>query len=1531
MTAQVAISAQYFPAYARIPRKAQRKADEFIRKFQHDPRQASIHYEPIGNVVDKRLRSVRVGDDYRAIVRAPESGDIFILLYIDHHDEAYRWAEGKQLQVHPATGTLQFFDVDEASAAVSTAGVEEGSEAEGTHTVYERRLFSEFSDEQLFVGGVPQALLPAVRALYTEGDLDKLLPHIPQEAADLLTGLAAGYGYDEVLEALLTAPKPASDAQLRLPEPGLTDAEPPPAPVRPPPRKTTPPRGLSIPAMEVQVDPEDWAAALRRESTQAEFRLLDEDFDLDQALAYPLDAWRIYLHPTQKKIARARTKGPMRLTGGAGTGKTVVAIHRAAWLLREVFTAPDERLLFTTFTKNLAADIRGNLEKLLEPEEMPRVEVTSLDAWASEYLRSEGIMVRLATDDLQRSAWNSAFDLYGVDGFDLSFCKTEWEAVIQAEGIRDEETYVRAVRHHRGKPISRADRRKLWEVFREYRAGLEAARASEFSDILRLAREVLERKGERAKYCSVIVDEVQDFSPEALKLVRAIAGPERANDLFLVGDAHQRIYGRPVPLSQCGINVRGRRSRTLRLNYRTTAAICRWSIGTLGSGSYDDLDGGKTTTRGLVSLRSGTAPTVRHFQHQAEEAGFVAKEVQSILAGGTLPEEVCIVARKRDLLEGLYMPALAALGIDAEILGQRPPRANCVRLATMHRVKGLEFPIVFASSVCDAVLPLATPALTSDDSVVAAQAERQERCLLYVAASRARDRLFVTSYGVPSPFLEDIAAPRPATRPEPEDSPSARDSRAQPPSDVTATPEPEPEVVPVDAVAPAAEQKPLGGAAALLDVTPLHHWPLPTRMANWLSRHEIATVGQLLALDPSQLLKEKNLGRKSIAVTDQLIRERLGSPWRDLRAGASATAQASETLSADLEETLQQPLYQLQFSVRFSNWAERVGAQTLRDLALWHPLQLMQEKNVGRGTVGEARSNLEKRTGRRWEELHRALIAGPAPELPTLEELRAREKEERERGWSEGFFSALRGMFVDLDTIPRMIITRRAGLGGSPETLEDIGATLGVTRERVRQIEKKTWDRIQQAPGFVEYVEGRCRQSAPDGAVDFEKLACDSWWNSLSDEPDALDYFCDRLLDGKWRVLKIGEDWWLAEGTQKEFDAALAAAKRRARELRYPCPLGRVRAEIDGVAGELTPGLRDQVWGAIEEQLALDVAGSEPRAIAFGGTKAAQIRTFLERQDGPISINQLLAEVGRGALPEEVFFFGHGIVGLEKHFPDFPLWKERVAPLAVRLIRENGPEKQWSCADLLLDLKEEIELPDWFGYWHLAAVLRRSEAIEYLGRLRVALPGVVADSVRMHVHDVVEDILKTEGAPLDKEELAARLRQRVDVSDIALVGVLNRPAFLRLDRSRWGLMARDLPGGVEAMSEALDELEAVLERRGRGLAARFVQREVSKLSALHGEWSEETCLSVVRSDPRFRCSISGSVGLASWESTRVPSRVDVVRESLERAHDQVSVGAIQDRIAALYGSAPDRVHLGQMANRFGWRLEGDELVRVPTE
>src|SRR5690606_10899336 len=310
--AQVAIASGFFPAYARLPRKAQRKLDEFFRKFTVDPKQPSIHYEPVQGAEDKQLRSVRIGDDYRAIIRAPEAGDVFLMLHVDHHDEAYLWAAAKRTETHPVTGTMQLFDVDAIAQAVTaftddealSRPVAEPPTADAPDWE-EKRLFSDFTDEQLFEGGVPRALLPAVRAVYTEADLDRLAQHLPQEAADLLTGLAAGYAIDEVIQQILDKPQPA-------------------------------------PGPAVTIDTTDVVAALAREGSQREFRLLDEDFDLEAALNYPLDVWRVYLHPRQRKVVRSQTKGPMRVTGAAGTGKTVVAMHRAAYLVRDVFRAPDD-------------------------------------------------------------------------------------------------------------------------------------------------------------------------------------------------------------------------------------------------------------------------------------------------------------------------------------------------------------------------------------------------------------------------------------------------------------------------------------------------------------------------------------------------------------------------------------------------------------------------------------------------------------------------------------------------------------------------------------------------------------------------------------------------------------------------------------------------------------------------------------------------------------------------------------------------------------------------------------------------------------------------------------------------------------------------------------------------------------------------------------------------------------------------------------------------------------------------------------
>lgn len=1586
MSAQVAIAANYFPAYARLPRKAQRKADEFIRKFRLDPKQASIHYEPIVSASDKQLRSVRVGDDYRAIVRAPEQGDLFILLYVDHHDEAYRWAEGKLLQVHPATGTLQFFDVDEVSAAVTSLDAHEAEPVGGRQVYEERRLFSDFSDDQLFVGGVPRALLPAVRALYTDADLDRLVEHLPREAADLLTGLAAGYDYDELLEQIVDKlPTEAPKSSREVPQVRLDSAE--------------------MPQVEVAVS-QSIEVALQKESSQAQFRMLDEDFDLEKALSHPLDVWRVYLHPSQKQIVRARTKGPLRITGGAGTGKTVVAMHRAAYLLKHVFTAPDDRILVTTFTKNLARDIHSNLETLLEPEELTRIEVTNIDAWAADYLKRQGHPLRLATRKDQTEAWTSAFDLYGVDGFDLDFCRAEWDAVIQEQGLLTEEAYVRAVRHHRGVPLGRAHRRKLWLLFSEYRSALEAAGVSEAIDIMRAARERLTASQSPPPYRSVIVDETQDLSSEALRLVRTLAGPEGPNDLLLVGDSHQRIYGRPTSLSACGIHIRGRRSRELRLNYRTTAAICRWSLRSLGTGEFDDLDGGKATTRGHVSLRQGAPPLVQHFEHKAQERAFVVEKVKELLKSGVLPEEICVVARTKHFLTGGYQAALEAAGVECEVLDREKPRSASVRLATMHRVKGLEFPVVFVVAVNDGIVPLSTSDLNSEDALVAARAELQERCLLYVATSRARDQLFVTSYERQSPFVAAMATQEAPVR-----------ARSEPPAEKVAhkpwTPVPLP---PAWALVPEGEENPALAAPLWIDreqqpisrpanavplpatLAPLPaafaEWRLPTRMLNWLQRNRVETVEELIALDPQALLKEKNLGRKSVADTAAVIEAKLGASWQQLRGNLPQLlrANAIEEVAPELGPVLATVLSELELPEPLLMWAADHGVHTLRDLAAHHPLQLVQDPALDRVTVGAARAVLESKLGRRWEEAQRQLSIGaldgdipwdrlknalPAVilshslgevALPTRmrgfatregietigalvdvdrDSLVAEDNlgptslastarmlleysetvEQRIRKWQLGFLPALKEMFSELDTIPRMIMSRRAGLGNPPETLEEIGSTFGVSRERIRQIEKKTWDDLSRSQAWCQFVLDKCQAAAPGGAVSLERLDEDSWWTALSDEPEALDYFCDRLLEGKWRVVQLGDEQYLATTTQKELDDVRANVRKVVKQLKLPVALSLVRSAIEHDIAPLGDSLRQLVWEEIEEQLNLDGEGSDAKVLAFGSSKAAQVIAFLERQPRPVPIAELTAKVGRCPLPDDVFLLARGQVGLERHFLDFKRWRAEIAPVAIRLIEEHGPERQWSCTDLLASVRDELELPEWLSHWHLAAILRRSEGIEYLGRLRVALPGAIEDSTRIHVNDALEQLMKAAGKPISWEAVSSGLRAKLDVTDIALVGLLNRPPFLKVAKRTFGLLARDLPGGFDAMTEALDELEAVLERRQRGLSAKFVHKELSGLSATHAEWSQEISLSVVRADPRFRLTISGNVGLAAWDSVRVPSKLDVVQEALEKSGARVSIAAIQDRIDSLYGARPERVQLGLLANRFGARLDGEWIVR----
>ncbi len=1557
---QVAIARDYFPAYARLPRKAQNKADDFLRKFAADPRQASIHYEPIRGAQDKQLRSVRIGDDYRAIVRAPERGDAFLLLWVDHHDEAYRWASSKRTAVHPATGTLQLFDLDAAAQVVTSLGAEpqekgsiraataawlkavawskpdgegesgvprdtdrgskrqkdepprggpvaklrgsdlaeSGAPAEGPSSGGEGdgpRLFAAFSDDELFQGGVPRVLIPAVRAVASEDELDQLAPHLPAEAAEILTGLVAGFTLDTLLEELVGRAAPKA------------------------------------PETKPLVDPADVAAALERPSSQQQFRVVGADFDLESALAHPLDVWRVYLHPKQRVLARSRTKGPMRVTGGAGTGKTVVALHRAAFLVREVFPRPDDRVLFTTFTVNLAFDLRRQLEKLLEPHELARVDVRNIDGWAADHLRSRGEQVRLATNDAQEQAWARVMDIYAVEGFGLEFCRTEWRDVIQAQDLRDEEAYVRAVRLARGLPLGRRERRLLWPLFRAYRQELEGSGFLEAVEILRKARQRVESEGGSGRYRAVVVDETQDFSLEALRLVRALAGAEHPDDLFLVGDAHQRIYGRPVTLGSAGINVRGRRSQELRLNYRTTAAICRWSLGALGREEVDDLDEGKASRRGYVSLREGQPPSVRGFEHGAEEVGFVVGEVKRLIAGGTPPEGICIAARRAFALRDRFQDALVREGIAADVIDREEPRHPSVRLATMHRIKGLEFPVVFVVGVNADEVPFQSEELASEDAVVAHRAEVAERCLLYVAASRARDALFVTWAGEPSPFLAAMGSPPAAVVT------TARAARSVAPGPiVTAAPvvSPEvvsPEVVSSEVVSPEVVSVPSSeGVFEAALATSLDALELPTRLANWATNKGLETLGDLVSIPPRDLLAERNMGRKSIFDARKIIEEKLGCLWEEaaarlaradaggpemrdpeapLSSGASTGADPFATADWDvvrksLPDWLRATaLGEIDLPKRVRGYVRAEKLETVAELATRSKADLLAAKNVGRASCPQLVEALRAHEGRMDAARHRA---------------------------EAGLLESWKALLQEQEAVRRMVLTRRAGFGARGETLQSIGDMLGISRERARQLEAGVLQDLGRERAWLDEIRRRLDTALGEaGAVPLESLAADPWWAAAARLPDALDYFGDRILGGAMRVVEVDEHAFLARCAQADFDALGSELRERAGEVPLPSVLSAFRA----LADELTPKIGSYLSGVLFERLRELLHIEEPgeRVVGFGSTNAAAVLAMLRAAPAPVRVEDLYARMGRFHMPEEVLFFGPGLVGLEHHFPDFREWIERVTPPVLEAMEREAADRQWIATELIEEVREAVELPEWLGHWHLAALLRRSGRVRYLGRNRFVLLDAQDERGRIHYHDELARILRSHGAPMRREDLVAEIRKKTSISESALGMHFTRPPFLRYDADRMGLLDRDLPGGGAALADALEHVASVLEHRQRGLGAAQLTAQVTRLSPEHAQWTEEMCLSVVRGDPRFRLSQSGALGLSAWESVRVPTRLEIVRQCLEESDWHVTVEAVQRRIEAYYGVSIDRIRVGALANRFGVVLRGEWLERQAGE
>ncbi|WP_419697315.1 UvrD-helicase domain-containing protein (plasmid) [Mesorhizobium muleiense] len=704
-------------ALSQLPRPAAARFSDLIMKLRASPDAKGINFETVQGARDKSIKSLRIDQDYRAIA-CVHDGTI-ILLHADKHDDAYRWAERRRLGVNSVSGAVEV----EYFPEVEKEEVIGGQKPDYVSPKPENPpIFHAYVDDELESIGVSVAALPLVRLLRSEADLDLRKADLGQTAYDGLACLLAGYSLSETRDMI-------SGGQ--------------------------------------EVEPGSFGDALETDASRKSIWVVDDDLELERVLREPLAAWRIFLHPDQRKLVERPAgkdwNGPVLVRGGAGTGKTVVAMHRAKWLAQHRCSKAGDRILFTTFTSNLAVDIKQNLKQLCPEHVQPgteTIEVKNLDAWVREFLKKQSDVddqIVFPGSDKAREVWADTYAGYSdVAGeFGEHYMLDEWEQVIQAQGIFDKRAYLTASRAGRGTPIDRATRADLWTVFEAYRTALRKRNLICADDAYARAAALIRSRPSIQRYKAIVVDETQDMGPQALRLIAELAESDSDGkaSIFLVGDAHQRIYNRRASMRACGIDVRGR-SRQLKVNYRTSNEIRQWAVAILEGIPFDDLDEGVEDFHGYRSAFFGPKPEIAGHQSPAEEITALAKWI--IERSMTTPLSDIGILLPTIAIRDEIAKAVKSSGLETRILqageADDPSKAG-VRLATMHRAKGLEFRAVALPHLDADTFPPPWIVNRQHDEGSKRQYLERQRSLLHVAATRAKDHLLVSWVGAPSAFI----------------------------------------------------------------------------------------------------------------------------------------------------------------------------------------------------------------------------------------------------------------------------------------------------------------------------------------------------------------------------------------------------------------------------------------------------------------------------------------------------------------------------------------------------------------------------------------------------------------------------------------------------------------------------------------------------------------------------------------------------------------------------------------------------------
>ncbi|MGZ9935170.1 UvrD-helicase domain-containing protein [Streptomyces sp. NC-S4] len=469
------------------------------------------------------------------------------------------------------------------------------------------------------------------------------------------------------------------------------------------------------------------------------------DAALKGAMQAPIEQWMTFLHPDQVALVRRNWAGPARISGPAGTGKTVVALHRAAHLARRT----TGRILYVTFANNLPR-VQSTFLKAMAPAVADRVDFRSLHSWAQEFLQERGVPVRLHGDKAE-TAFSLAWKNVGRSGrlAELdpapAYWREEIDYVIKGRGLTRFEEYVTVPRRRRRARLHRAHRQSMWELYEAYEELRGERGVHDFNDVLSLALAEAARPRERPPYAAVVVDEVQDLTLVGLRLLHALVG-DAPNGLLLVGDGQQTVYPGGFRLTDAGIDIRGDRGQVLRTNYRNSKQILDAALTVVADDAFEDLDGERTPGRRDVDLTYHDGDVVRVTGPTVEAHDRELLDVLRSLPAGARADTALLCPSMRAV--GHYQRLLTQAGIPVCQLEHYDGRAvDAVKLGTYRRAKGLEFKNVLLPQY-DAVFTHGAPAGTAVGTESPETARERAELLrgqLFVAMTRARDLLWLGS------------------------------------------------------------------------------------------------------------------------------------------------------------------------------------------------------------------------------------------------------------------------------------------------------------------------------------------------------------------------------------------------------------------------------------------------------------------------------------------------------------------------------------------------------------------------------------------------------------------------------------------------------------------------------------------------------------------------------------------------------------------------------------------------------------------